>query len=52
MDPYPISAYQLFSKIATRDSEVYDRTQVERMTQHDQHIALTLTNGATLTFSR
>lgn len=48
MDPYRM-AYQLFSKVATRSSEVYDRTQVERMIQHDQHIALTLTNGATLT---
>ncbi|WP_417421504.1 NAD(P)/FAD-dependent oxidoreductase [Halomonas sp.] len=48
MDPYRM-AYQLFSKIVTRGSEVYDRTQVEHMDQHDQHIALTLTNGATLT---
>ncbi|MGO2149431.1 NAD(P)/FAD-dependent oxidoreductase [Halomonas sp.] len=47
MDPYRM-VYQLFGKITTRGSEVYDRTQVERMTQHGEHIALTLTNGATL----
>ncbi|WP_018917900.1 NAD(P)/FAD-dependent oxidoreductase [Vreelandella zhanjiangensis] len=48
MDPYRMT-YQLFSKIVTRGSEVYDRTQVAHMAQHDQHIALKLTNGATLT---
>ncbi|MGP9500450.1 NAD(P)/FAD-dependent oxidoreductase [Halomonas sp. AOP43-D1-4] len=47
MDPYRM-AYQLFGKITTRGSKVYDRTRVERMTRHGGHIALTLTNGATL----
>lgn len=47
-DPYQM-AYQLFGRIAERGSEVYDRTQVECMTQHDEHMALTLANGATLT---
>ncbi len=47
VDPYQM-AYQLFNKVASRGGEVYDRTQVSEMIQHDDHLALTLTNGATL----
>lgn len=47
LDPYQM-AYQLFEKAKGRGSEVYDRTQVAHMTDEGQHMALRLTNGATL----
>ncbi|MBZ5487316.1 FAD-binding oxidoreductase [Halomonas aquamarina] len=48
VDPYRM-AYQLFNKVASRQGEVYDRTQVVRMVQVGERMVLTLANGATLT---
>ncbi|SNY99013.1 NAD(P)/FAD-dependent oxidoreductase [Halomonas sp. hl-4] len=47
MDPYRM-AYQLFAQVSERGGEVYDRTQMEKISSDEQGVTLTLANGATL----
>lgn len=47
MDPYRM-AYQLFEQLVQRGGEVYDRTQVERITPDEDGVTLTLTSNAKL----